>query len=259
MKRLPTSPRRAALGWRRVAASVALAVLAVASTGCSSLHGRRAPNTLTSHELRSGWQRLFDGQSTSGWRGFGKAEFPAQGWEAADGWLHHKPKAGGGDLITRETFESFELAFEWRIAPGGNSGVKYFIDERRGAPVGHEYQVIDDDAHPDASHGPKRQTGALYDALPPIKAAVRKAGEINRSKIVVRGDDVEHWLNGILVVNYRIGSPELQAAKAASKFKNEARWGTRFPTPILLQDHQDEVWYRNIRIRRLLPTSPRPS
>ena len=86
-----------------------------------------------------------------------------------------------------------------------------------------------------------------------MNPAVRKAGEVNRSRIVVRGDTVEHWLNGRLALRYGIGSPELQAAKAASKFKNEARWGTRFPTPILIQDHQDEVWFRDIRIRPLLP------
>ena len=252
MNASPTSSRRPVRHGHAVAATAAAAFLALASAGCSFLPDQNEPNTLTFSELCSGWQLLFDGQSTSAWRGFGKPGFPAQGWEVADGWLHHKPKAGGGDIITREAFESFELSFEWRIAPGGNSGVKYFIDEQRGAPIGHEYQVIDDDAHPDASHGPKRQTGALYDALPPIKAPVRKAGEINTSRIVVRGDDVEHWLNDCLVLRYRLGSPELLAAKAASKFKNEARWGTRFPTPILLQDHQDEVGYRNIRIRRLL-------
>lgn len=197
------------------------------------------------------WQPLFEGRDTSAWRGFGKADFPAQGWVVEDGWLKHQAKAGGGDVVTRETFLDFELRWEWRVAKGGNSGLKYFIDEKRGAPIGHEYQLIDDAAHPDAAHGPKRQTAALYDALPPRNAPVRPAGEVNESRVVVRGLHVEHWLNGKRVLDYRLGSPELAAAKAASKFSREERWGTRFATPILLQDHQDEVWFRNIRIRRL--------
>jgi hypothetical protein len=195
------------------------------------------------------WKVLFDGTGTEAWRGFLKTDFPAQGWVVQEGWLHHVAGAGGGDIITRETFGDFELEFEWRIAPGGNSGVKYFIDEKRGSPVGHEYQVIDDAAHPDAAHGPKRQTAALYDALAPVKAPTRPAGEINQSRIVVRGNHVEHWLNGQRVLEYELGSEALMAAKAASKFKGEAGWGTRFKTPILLQDHRDAVWYRNIRIR----------
>lgn len=197
------------------------------------------------------WQRLFDGRDTTAWRAFGKSDFPARGWVAEDGWLKHLAKGGGGDLVTRETFTDFELRWEWRVARGGNSGVKYFIDEKRGAPIGHEYQLIDDAAHPDAAHGPKRQTAALYDALPPRHAPVRPAGEVNESRIVVRGTRVEHWLNGRRVLQYELGSPALASAKAASKFSREDRWGTRFPTPILLQDHQDEVWFRNIRIRRL--------
>ncbi len=197
------------------------------------------------------WIQLFDGHSTQAWRGFGKPAFPAQGWVIEGDWLKHQPKGGGGDIITRELFTNFELEFEWKIAQGGNSGVKYFIDEVRGAPIGHEYQVIDDALHPDAAHGPNRKTAALYDALPPVGAPIKPPGEINVSRILVRGRQVEHWLNGVRVLQYKLESPELLAAKAKSKFKNETRWGTRFATPILLQDHGDEVSYRKIRIREL--------
>ena len=194
---------------------------------------------------------LFDGTSTAAWRGFGKPAFPEQGWVVEDGWLKHRAKGGGGDVITTNRFTNFELGFTWRVTPGANSGVKYFIDEQRGSAIGHEYQVIDDASHPDALHGPKRQTAALYDALPPVNPPIRPAGQTNESRIVVRGMQVEHWLNGQRVLGYTLGSPELQAAKAASKFKNEVRWGTQFATPILLQDHGDEVWYRDVWIRPL--------
>jgi hypothetical protein len=201
------------------------------------------------------WIDLFDGKSTAGWRGFGKPAFPEQGWIVKDGWLTHVAKGGGGDIITDRLFTDFELRFEWKISNGGNSGVKYFIDEARKAAIGHEYQVIDDAAHPDAKIGPKRQTAALYDAIPARSPRVKPAGEVNESAIIVRGDSVEHWLNGDCVLKYQIGSPELATAKAASKFKNEAKWGTRFPTPILLQDHSDAVEFRDIRIRELKPAN----
>lgn len=198
-----------------------------------------------------GWRPLFDGHSTAGWRAFGKTEFPAQGWVVEDGWLKHLAKGGGGDLITTEKFTDFEVAWEWRVAPGANSGLKYFIDEGRGAAIGHEYQLIDDALHPDALLGPKRQTASLYDALPPTSHPLKPAGQINSSRVLVRGNHVEHWLNGVLVLAYEIGSPELAAAKAQSKFKNEAKWGTKFATPILLQDHGDEIWFRNLRVHPL--------
>ena len=209
-----------------------------------------APNTLTPAQANAGWRLLFDG-TTQAWRGFNQPGFPAQGWAVDDGWLHHLPKGGGGDLITREKFTDFDLEFDWRIAVGANSGVKYFIDEQRGSAIGHEYQLIDDAVHPDAAHGANRQTASLYDALAPDHAPVQPAGAINHSRIVVRGQHVEHWLNGRRVVSYELGSPELATAKATSKFKGEARWGTKFPTPILLQDHGDEIWFRNLRIRAL--------
>jgi hypothetical protein len=209
------------------------------------------PNTLTPEEAKAGWELLFDGQTATGWRGFGRPGFPDQGWVVKDGWLTHLDKGGGGDIITDRLFDSFELQFDWRIAHGGNSGLKYFVSEARKAPIGHEYQLIDDEAHPDAGHGRNRRTGALYDALPPTQVATLPAGSVNRSRLVVRGNDVEHWLNGVRVLQYTLGSGELEQAKASSKFRNEKAWGTRFPTPLLLQDHADEVAYRNIRIRAL--------
>ena len=199
----------------------------------------------------NGWRPLFDGHSTAGWRGFGKVEFPKQGWVVEDGWLKHRAKGGGGDIITTEMFTDFEVSWEWRVAPGANSGLKYFIDEARGAAIGHEYQLIDDALNPDALIGPKRQTASLYDALPPTSHPLKPAGEINSSRVLVKGNHVEHWLNGVMVLTYEIGSPELAAAKAKSKFKNEAKWGTKFATPILLQDHGDEIWIRNLRVHPL--------
>lgn len=211
----------------------------------------RGPDALTSAEARAGWRLLFNGTNTAGWRAFGKPGFPAQGWLVENGWLKHRAQGGGGDILTTEKFTNFELTWEWRIAAGANSGVKYFIDEARGTAIGHEYQLIDDALHPDALQGPKRQTAALYDALPPTSHPVRPAGEINQSLLLVRGDHVEHWLNGVKVLAYEIGSPELTAAKAQSKFQHEAKWGTRFATPILLQDHGDEIWFRSLRLRPL--------
>lgn len=210
------------------------------------------PNELTAAEQQAGWILLFDGKSTEGWRGFGRPHFPDKGWVAEEGWLKHLAKAGGGDIITDRKFDDFELQFDWRIAPGANSGVKYFITESRGAPIGHEYQVIDDDAHADAAvRGGIRATASLYDALAPTRAAVLPAGSTNTSRIVIQGNRVEHWLNGHQVLTYELGSETLEKAKAASKFRNEAHWGTKFATPILLQDHGDEVWFRNMKLREL--------
>ena len=216
--------------------------------------GSPSPNQLTLDEQKAGWRLLFDGKTTSGWRGFKKADFPTDKWAARDGCLEKTATGtgdshGGGDIVTLDTFSDFDLRFEWRIAPGGNSGVKYFVTEGRDGPIAHEYQVLDDGRHPDARIGPHRQTAALYDVLPPARdKPLRPVGEWNQSRILVKGSHVEHWLNGRRVLEYELGSPELKAAIARSKFKGVAGFGTRIKGHILLQDHGDEVCYRSVKI-----------
>jgi len=210
---------------------------------------------LTVAETMDGWRLLFDGTSTNGWRGFKKAAFPTSGWVVEDGWLKHvktsgQDSHGGGDIISTDTFGDFDLRFEWKISVGGNSGVKYLVTEDRDGPVAHEYQVIDDARHPDALIGPHRATAALYDVIPaPASKPLKPAGDINSGRIVVDGSHVEHWLNGVKVIEYELGSPALKVGKAKSKFKDVPGWEDKVNGHILLQDHGDEVYFRNIKIR----------
>ncbi len=213
---------------------------------------------LTAAERDAGWKLLFDGTTTTGWRGFKKAGFPASGWSVAAGSLKHASSGGaptatsGGDIITIDTFTDFDLSFEWIVAPGGNSGVKYLVTEARGEPIAHEYQIIDDTRHPDARVGPHRATAALYDVIAaPATRILKGAGLRNEGRILVQGTHVEHWLNGAKVLEYELGSAALKAAKAKSKFKDVPGWEDKLTGHILLQDHGDEVAYQNIRIREL--------
>jgi len=216
-------------------------------------------NQLNSHEKAAGWKLLFDGQTTNGWRSFKKQSFPAKGWLVEDGWLHCLGK-GGGDIITDAEFDNFELEWEWKQAPDGNSGLKYFIIETRPSAIGHEYQMIDDEREPDAklANG-KRVTAAFYDVLPAAsKTPGKPPGEINQSRIVVKGNHVEHWLNGAKVLEYECGSEKVKTAVANSKFKNTSGFGEKVKGHILLQDHNSEVWFRNLKIRESAAGPARP-
>ncbi len=254
-----------------------------------------ASNTLTPQEKAAGWQLLFDGKTMAGWEDPAKQTPPGDAWTIEDGCLKAVRRARiREDLVTKATFRDFELLFDWRIGPRGNSGVKYRIQKRvflesgkarpgvksfeetvgyelvRGtdrnktAPgsrgedyvISFEYQVIDDNGHPDAMRGPRYAAGSLYSLVGPSRAAARPIGEFNHSRLVVRGNRVEHWLNGVKVVDTTLDSLEVLEGL-------EKRWGAVKPVydllakpprqdcPIALQNHGDEAWFRNIKIRPL--------
>jgi hypothetical protein len=209
----------------------------------------------------SGWTPLFDGKTLNGWRGYDKPGATAKlnasdsRFKVQDGVLTVVPSGAGDthgarDIISEGTYREFDLRWEWKIAEGGNSGVKYFVLEDSPDARGHEYQMIDDERHPDAKIGPHRQTAALYDVFPAHDRPVKKAGEWNTSEVIVKGKHVTHILNGKTVLEYDLESPELKAAIAKSKFKDLARFGTPQDGHILLQDHGDQVWYRKIEIKK---------
>lgn len=217
-------------------------------------HVTSTTNQLTAEERRAGWLLLFDGTTLNGWRSYKQTDAANSRWKSVDGLLalvkgDGKDTRGARDIITKDTYDSFELTWEWKVAEGGNSGLKYFVLEDQDSAIGHEYQIIDDERHPDAKVGPKRQTAALYDVLPAANRPLRPAGQFNQSRVLVEGRRVEHWLNGTKVLEYQLESPSLKTAIADSKFRSIARFGTVQKGHILIQDHGDEVWYRNIKIR----------
>ena len=211
-------------------------------------------NELTPEEKAAGWRLLFDGRTTQGWRGFKAASTDKGPWVVEDGCLM-RPAAGtgdamrGGDLVTTDTFSDFDLRWEWRVGQKGNSGIKYFVTEERTRAIAHEYQMLDDVHYPDEAN-PLQQTAAFYDVLPPSRdKRLRPTGEWNQSRILVSGVHVEHWLNGQKVLEYELGSPQVVAGIARSKFKDVPGFGTKMKGHILLQDHDGGgVCFRNMKI-----------
>ena len=222
------------------------------SIGSLATAQEATPNQLTDEEKKEGWTLLFDGKTTNGWRSFKKSTFPEKGWAVEDGWLHCLG-TGGGEIITDKQFTDFEFQWEWKLSQRGNSGVKYFVTEQRERPLGHEYQLIDENNEPDAKQGSgKRVTGSFYDVIKPgIETTKLPVGAINSSRIVVRGNHVEHYLNTWKILEYECGSEDLKKALAQSKFKDTADFGKKIKAHILLQDHHTEIWFRNIKIREL--------
>ncbi len=217
-------------------------------------------NDLSEVERKQGFNLLFDGESTKCWKSAKTGEFPKQGWEVKDGVLSVLSNGGdvskkGGDIITKKEFGAFELKFDFMYTEGANSGVKYGIGNN-GPGLGLEYQVLDDKLHPDAKQGVvgNRTMASLYDLIPANKEGrfTKGANEWNRGRIVVcPNGTVQHWLNGRKVVEYERGGSIYQALVARSKYAKYEGFGMAEKTPILLQDHNDTVHYRSLKIREL--------
>ena len=249
-------------------------------TACAANACAAAPNTLSACERAAGWKLLWDGRTLDGWvgeKGGCKAP-PAKGWKIEDGvltvlpckaikdgkWVNLPPEqaalGGGGDLVTVESFRDFEFVCDFRLTKAANSGIKYFYDPKAFGGTCEEYQVLDA-AHPDSTKGRDgkcRRVASLYDMIPAnAESVVKPLGEWNTAKIVSKGAHVEHWLNGVKVLEYERGSEAFRAIVAQSKYKASEKkpgdhWGETPAGRIKLQDHNDStVSYRNIKVRSL--------
>jgi len=200
-----------------------------------------------------GWTLLFDGTGTDAWKAYGKTDpVTACGWAVEQGTLRALPDATPRcDLATKESFKDFDLELEWKVSPGGNSGVMFDVAET-GAPsyhTGPEMQVLDDDGHPDGKN-PRTSAGSLYALVAPAGKTLKPVGEWNQARLVKKGAHVEHWLNGTKVLEYDLGSPALAALIAESKFKDMPRFAREGQGRIVLQHHGQEVWFRNVRVKK---------
>jgi hypothetical protein len=234
-----------------------------------------ADNQLTAEEKAAGWTLLFDGKTLNGWRGFTGTGMPAGKWAVTDGTIHalkgeHLAGDRKSDIITEKKFTDYEFSWEWKVAPRANSGIKYLVTESRPNTPGPEYQMMDElrppeAKAPEAKAAPKgdakkgggvpralTSTASFYEILPPAAdKPLKPAGEWNVSKVVIRGKDVEHWLNGRKVLSFNLDNPEVKAGIAKSKFKDEPGFGDKIAGHLMLTHHGDEAWFKNVKIREL--------
>lgn len=262
------SSRRVHYGCALVSLLLFLALL-----GCTSEEGPQndepTPNALTQAEEEAGWTLLFDGESFANWTGLGRDTIPKGHWTIEDGALRKidsgdVPKADdgqpleGGDIRTEDTYRNFEFKLEWKASKGGNSGIKYNVSDSLStahepsyAALGFEYQLLDDERHPDAE-APNHRAAALYDLIAPNdQKALNPVGEWNEARIVFQGSRGEHWLNGAKVVEFDLTTARFDSLFAESKYVDIDGFRTRRAGHIVLQDHGDDFWFRNIKIRTL--------
>lgn len=222
----------------------------------------RSDNELSTNELNEGWVLLFDGQTTDHFRGYNSDTFPEKGWVVEDGTLHvlgsGKGEAGGGgDIITKKKYKNFELSLEWKVSEGGNSGIFYLAQEKPDQPIwksAPEMQILDNEKHPDAKLGNNgnRAAGALYDLIPGKPELVKPAGEWNHVKVLVYKGTVVHWVNGENVLEYHLWTDDWKNMVLNSKFKEYYDFlNTAEEGYIGLQDHGDDVWFKNIKIKEM--------
>lgn len=219
-------------------------------------------NTISATEAKNGWKLLWDGKTSNGWRGAKLTGFPEKGWVIDSGILKVLSSNGGestngGDIITTRPYKNFELSVDFKITDGANSGIKYFVDpdlnKGAGSAIGCEFQILDDQLHPDAKLGVagNRTVGSLYDLIPAPADKFFRKGDFNNARIVVNGNAVEHYLNDKLTVSYIRGTQLWRALVAYSKYAKYPNFGEAAEGYILLQDHGNEVWFKNIKIREL--------
>lgn len=226
------------------------------------------PNTLSPAEVADGWKLLFNGKDSEGWRGAKLDIFPTKGWVIEDGLLKVMPADGGestngGDIVTTDTYKNFILSVDFKITEGANSGIKYFVDpdlnKGEGSAIGCEFQILDDERHPDAKLGVKgnRKLGSLYDLIPAPEKKPFNINDFNTAVVIVMGNHVEHWLNGEKLLEYNRNNQMFNALVAYSKYRDWPNFGNRAEGNILLQDHGDEVWFKNVKIKELPDQAPR--
>lgn len=219
-------------------------------------------NTISEREAKDGWKLLWDGKTTNGWRGAKLDEFPEKGWSISNGILKvHKSDGGestnGGDIVTTRPYKNFMLKVDFKITEGANSGIKYFVDTNlnkgEGSAIGCEFQILDDNKHPDAKLGVlgNRKLGALYDLIPVSEDKPFRKGFFNTAMVVVKGNHVEHWLNGVKILEYERNNQMWEALVNYSKYRDWPNFGNAEEGLLLLQDHGDEVMFQNIKIKEL--------
>lgn len=245
-----------------------LLFLLVFIVGCNT-GVKNQDEILSKEEKEQGWVLLFDGKTFAGWRGLGRDTVETNHWKVEDGMIHklknddvpplpNGEKINGGDLMTIDTFESFELSFEWKILSGGNSGIKYNVSEEISKTygsgfnaLGFEYQILDDSALIYKELKPNQYTGALYEMYAPQNVQLKPAGEFNQGRILVNGNHGEHWVNGVKVVEFEFAIAEFDSLFHLSKYAKYPGFEKKRSGHIVITNHSDESWYRNIKIRRI--------